>query len=110
MGFGLGNEMIIVQRSVERRDLGTATTGVRFTETMGTSVAAAVFAALFAAGTAHGQLGPAHVMGALDVIFAVGAVLLAVATVIATRLPAGRPADLAEARQAGDLGRAEQVV
>jgi len=35
---------------------------------------------------------------------------VAVATVIATRLPAGRPADPAEAKQGGDLGRAEQVV
>jgi hypothetical protein len=55
---------------------------------MGTSVAAAVFAALFAAGTAHGQLGPAHVLDALDVIFALGAGLVAVATVIGTRWPA----------------------
>ena len=38
----IGNEMILVQQSVQRRDLGTATTGVRFTETLGTSVAAAV--------------------------------------------------------------------
>ncbi len=90
MGFGTGNEMIIVQHSVERRDLGTATTGVRFTGTLGTSVAAAVFATLFAAATAHGQLGPAHVMGALDVIFAIGAGLLAVATVVGTRLPPGQ--------------------
>jgi hypothetical protein len=29
VGFGLGNEMILIQRNVERRDLGTATTGVR---------------------------------------------------------------------------------
>jgi hypothetical protein len=73
VGFGIGNEMILVQNSVERRDLGTATTGVRFTETLGTSVAAAAFAALFAAGTAHGRLGPAHVMGTLDVTFGIGA-------------------------------------
>src|SRR6201994_4427744 len=77
VGFGLGNEMILIQRTVERRDLGTATTGVRFVETLGTSVAAAAFAALFAAMTAHGRLGPVHVMGALDAIFGVGAVLLA---------------------------------
>ena len=51
VGFGIGNEMILVQQSVQRRDLGTATTGVRFTETLGTSVAAAAFASLFAAST-----------------------------------------------------------
>ena len=106
VGFGIGNEMIIVQNSVERRDLGTATTGVRFTETLGTSVAAAAFAALFAAGTAHGQLGPAHVMATLDVIFGIGAGLLAVATAIGTRLPAGHLAN----RTGDQLGQAEQAV
>jgi hypothetical protein len=49
-------------------------------------------------------------MSALDAIFAVGAGLLAVATVIATRLPASRPADLAGDNPGGKLGRAEQVV
>jgi hypothetical protein len=58
VGFGLGNEMILIQRSVAGRDLGTATTGVRFAETLGTSVAAAACAALFAVMTAHGQPGP----------------------------------------------------
>jgi fused signal recognition particle receptor len=51
VGLGIGNEVILVQSMVERRDLGTATTGVRFVETLGTSVAAAAFAALFAART-----------------------------------------------------------
>jgi len=106
VGFGLGNEMILIQQTVERRDLGTATTGVRFVETLGTSVAAAAFAALFAAMTAHGRLGPVHVMGALDAIFGVGAVLLAAATVIATRLPASQAVNTA----GGKLGHAEQVV
>jgi MFS family permease len=105
-GLGIGNEMILVQHSVERRDLGIATTGVRFTETLGTSVAAAAFAALFAAGTAHDHLGPGPVMATLDVIFAIGAGLLAVATAIGTRLPAVRLA-----KTPGDqLGRAEQPV
>jgi MFS family permease len=106
VGFGIGNEMILVQDSVQRRDLGTATTGVRFTETLGTSVAAAAFAALFAAGTAHGHLSPVHVMSALDLIFAIGAGLLAVATVIGTRLPARRLANLT----ADQLGHTEQPV
>ncbi|HEY4704034.1 MAG TPA: hypothetical protein VIH64_19210, partial [Streptosporangiaceae bacterium] len=106
VGFGIGNEMILVQQSVQRRDLGTATTGVRFTETLGTSVAAAAFAALFAASTTGGQLGPAHVMAALDVIFAIGAGLLVVATAIGTRLPRGQLA-----KTAGDqLGHVDQPV
>ncbi len=106
VGFGIGNEMILVQQSVQRRDLGTATTGVRFTETLGTSVAAAAFAALFAASTTGGQLGPAHVMAALDVIFAIGAGLLVVATALGTRLPRGQLA-----KTAGDqLGHVDQPV
>jgi MFS family permease len=87
VGLGIGNEVILVQNSVERRDLGTATTGVRFVETLGTSVAAAAFAAVFAAGAGHGLLSPGHVMGTLDIIFASGAVLLALATAISLRLP-----------------------
>lgn len=97
MGLGIGNEVILVQNSVERRDLGTATTGVRFVETLGTSVAAAAFAAVFAAGAGHGLLSAGlpsaglpsagHVMGTLDVIFPSGAALLAVATGISLRLP-----------------------
>jgi len=106
VGLGIGNEMILVQHSAERPDLGIATTGVRFTETLGTSVAGAVSATLFAAGTAHGHLGPAPVMATLDVIFAIGAGLLAMATAIGTRLPAVR-----SAKTPGDqLGRAKQPV
>ncbi len=106
VGFGIGNEMILVQNSVERRDLGTATTGVRFTETLGASVAAAAFATLFTAGTAHGHLGPGPVMGTLDLIFALGAGLLAVATVIGTRLPHDRMTKT----PASQLGHTEQPV
>ena len=51
--------------------------------------AAAAFAALFAAGTGGGLLGPGHVMATIEVIFAVGAVLLALATLVGLRLPAG---------------------
>jgi hypothetical protein len=106
VGFGIGNEMILVQQTVQRRDLGTATTGVRFTETLGTSVAAAAFAALFAASTTHGQLGPAHVMAVLDVIFAIGAGLLVVATALGTRLPR-----VQLAKTAGEqLGHVDQPV
>jgi hypothetical protein len=89
VGLGIGNEVILVQAAVERRDLGTATTGVRFVETLGTSVAAAAFAAFFAAGTGGGPLEAGHVMATLEVIFATGAIALAVATVIGLRLPSG---------------------
>src|ERR1700744_1006590 len=91
VGLGIGNEVILVQNSVERRDLGTATTGVRFVETLGTAVAAAALAAVFAAGARSGVLSAGHVMGPLDVIFASGAVLLAIATAVALRLPRTTP-------------------
>jgi MFS family permease len=89
VGLGIGNEVILVQSMVERRDLGTATTGVRFVETLGTSVAAAAFAALFAARTGGSLAGAGHLMVTLEIIFAIGAVLLAVATAIGLRLPSG---------------------
>jgi hypothetical protein len=89
VGLGMGNEVILVQTTVERRDLGTATTGVRFVETLGTSVAAAAFAALFAARTGGSLGGAGHLMVTLELIFAAGAVLLALATAIGLRLPSG---------------------
>jgi hypothetical protein len=89
VGLGIGNEVILVQSMVERRDLGIATTGVRFVETLGTSVAAAAFAALFAARTGGSLAGAGHLMVTLEIIFAIGAVLLALATVIGLRLPSG---------------------
>ena len=49
LGLGLGNEMLLVYASVERRDLGVATTGIRFVETLGTSLGATAFATLFSA-------------------------------------------------------------
>jgi MFS family permease len=89
VGLGIGNEVILVQSMVERRDLGIATTGVRFVETLGTSVAAAVFAALFAARTGGSLVGAGHLMVTLEIIFAIGTVLLALATAIGLRLPSG---------------------
>jgi hypothetical protein len=89
VGLGMGNEVILVQTTVERRDLGTATAGVRFVETLGTSVAAAAFAALFAARTGGSLVGAGHLMATLEIIFAIGSALLALATVIGLRLPSG---------------------
>jgi MFS family permease len=76
IGLGLGNEMLLVFASVEPRDLGIATTGIRFTETLGTSLGATAFATLFAALVPHAATA-ARVSGALDLIFAIGAALMA---------------------------------
>jgi hypothetical protein len=61
---------------------------------------------LFTAGTAHGHPGPGPVMGTLDLIFALGAGLLAVATVIGTRLPRDRMTKT----PGSQLGHTEQPV
>jgi hypothetical protein len=86
---------------VERRDLGIATTGVRFVETLGASVAAAAFAALFAARTGGTLAGAGHLMVTLEIIFAIGAVLLALATVIGLRLPSGPVLQRSSAERSG---------
>jgi hypothetical protein len=53
------------------------------------SVAAAAFAAFFAARTGGSLAGAGHLMATLEIIFAIGSALLALATVIGLRLPSG---------------------
>ena len=97
LGLGLGNEMLLVYASVERRDLGVATTGIRFVETLGTSLGATAFATLFSALTPDGA-SAAKEFAALVLIFGIGAAVLGGATLVAltlplsaSRLPAGGP-------------------
>ena len=83
-GISLGNELTIIQDSVDARDLGIATTGIRFVETLGTSAGATLFGLVFAhiAGT-----GTDAVALAIGVIFAIAALFLLAAALTATRLP-----------------------
>ena len=97
LGLGLGNEMLLVYASVERRDLGVATTGIRFVETLGTSLGATAFATLFSALVPHGATA-AKAFVALGLIFGIGAAVMGGATLVALTLPlsaslrpAGRP-------------------
>jgi MFS family permease len=97
LGLGLGNEMLLVYASVERRDLGVATTGIRFVETLGTSLGATAFATLFSA-LVPGGATAAKEFVALGLIFGIGAAVMAGATVLAltlplaaSRVPAGEP-------------------
>lgn len=85
-GISLGNELTIIQDSVPHRDLGVATTGIRFVETLGTSVGAAIFGLIFThvAGT---RANSDSISLAIEIIFGIGAFLLLTAAVIATRLP-----------------------
>jgi MFS family permease len=91
-GAGMGTEVILLQSTVERRDLGIATAGVRFIETLGTAVAGAGFAAVFAAqaGLRHPSLG--SVSSALETVFLIAGALMGLAALAATRLPAATAA------------------
>ncbi len=80
---------VALRRGRIRAQPGHLADQVRFVETLGTSVAAAAFAALFAARTGGSLAGAGHLMVTLEIIFAIGAILLALATVIGLRLPSG---------------------
>jgi predicted MFS family arabinose efflux permease len=86
IGLGLGLEMMLLFAIVERRDLGVATTGIRFIETLGTSVGATVYAALFTLLVPAGAT-PATTSGTIDVIFTIGALLIGIATLSGLRIP-----------------------
>lgn len=115
MGLGLGQLMgqliLLVQFAAPRHQLGVATTGIRFFQTLGGALGASVFgtvlARLYAAdgpggdvsalarltGTAHAEAVHAFV-SATDVVFWSGAALMTLAAVLAVRLPRpGRPED-----------------
>ncbi|MDQ8043978.1 MAG: MFS transporter, partial [Solirubrobacteraceae bacterium] len=86
LGLGLGNELLLVQTSVERTDLGMATAGMRFIETIGAAVGASAFGILFSSMTRHTHT--VHAVGtAIGWIFALGGVMLLVASQVALRLP-----------------------
>ncbi len=86
-GIGLGNETLLIFGVVERRDIGVAVTGIRFAETLGTALGAAVFATVFE--SLAGGSGVSHAIG---VVFGIGAVTTVAAAAIATRIPAGATA------------------
>lgn len=85
-GFGLGNELILVQTSVDRRDLGMATSGLRFVETIGAAIGASAFGVVFATMTHHAT-SASSVASALHWVFGVGGVMLLLASLVALRLP-----------------------
>lgn len=68
--LGLGLEMVMLFAVVERRDLGIATTGIRFIETLGTSAGAAGYASVFGALVPIGAT-LATIGDAIDLVFLV---------------------------------------
>ncbi|MGW5128180.1 MFS transporter [Streptomyces sp. NPDC004069] len=110
-GFGqlVGQLILLVQGAAPRDQLGVATTGIRFFQTLGSALGTAVFGAVLARlYAAHGTggdvsalarlTGAAHADGvrafvdATQVVFWGGAALMVMASLLALRLPRTRPA------------------
>ncbi|MFL4949524.1 MFS transporter [Streptomyces sp. MMS24-I31] len=108
-GFGqlIGQLILLVQNTAPRHQLGVATTGIRFFQTLGNALGTAVFgtvlARLYAAHGPGGDVstlarltGTAHMDGvrafvdATQVVFWGGAALMTVAALLALRLPRTR--------------------
>ncbi|MEV0650503.1 MFS transporter [Phytomonospora sp. NPDC050363] len=104
-GFGqlLGMLIVAVQQAAPPQHLGVATTGIRFFQTLGGALGAAVFGSLLfrlyaadvpgtpiAAIDGLDPIARVHAIGAfvsaVDVVFAIGAGILLLALVLATRL------------------------
>lgn len=93
-GITMGNELLVIQSSVPLHDLGIATTGVRFIETMGSTIGAAAFGIIFADVLRDGGVTVVATMAAVKAVFAVSAAVMTLATVAAVRLPAVLPTRL----------------
>ncbi|MET9291005.1 MFS transporter [Streptomyces sp. NPDC003077] len=109
IGFGqtLGQLIVVVQRAAPPHQLGVATTGVRFFQTLGGSLGAALFGTILArVYAAHGPGGATSAIPRLTgatraraaeafstsvgVVFLCAAALLALAAVLAARIGSGR--------------------
>ncbi|MEV0639103.1 MFS transporter [Streptomyces sp. NPDC050619] len=101
VGFGqlLGQLIQLVQAAAPRHQLGVAITGIRFFQTLGTALGAALFGTLVTrlydgpgdAGSISGPTAVAAYVSALDMVFVCGAVLMGLCVVLALRLPGSRP-------------------
>ncbi|WP_145885221.1 MFS transporter [Streptomyces sp. BK340] len=108
IGFGqlLGQLIQLVQNAAPRHQLGVATTAIRFFQTLGTALGAALFGTLLGRlydgpgdigslvalrGAAHAR-GVAAYVSAMDSVFLCGAAVMALCLVLALRLPRSRPA------------------
>ncbi|MFJ9816118.1 MFS transporter [Streptomyces sp. NPDC101151] len=108
IGFGqlLGQLIQLVQEAAPRHQLGVATTAVRFFQTLGTALGAALFGTLLnrlydgpgdvgslaaLRGAAHTE-GVAAYVSAMDTVFLCGAGVMALCLLLALRLPKDRPA------------------
>ncbi|MEU9400115.1 MFS transporter [Streptomyces sp. NPDC048242] len=116
LGFGqlLGQLIQLVQEAAPARHLGVATTAIRFFQTLGTALGAAVFGTLLnrlydgpgdigslaaLKGAAHAE-GVAAYVSAMDTVFVCGAGMMLLSLLLAVGLPKSRPAEAEPAREA----------
>ncbi|MEU5593998.1 MFS transporter [Streptomyces sp. NPDC020298] len=109
IGFGqlVGQLIQLVQEAAPRHQLGVATTGIRFFQTLGTALGAAVFGTLLTRlydgpgdiGALAALRGPARAaavsayVDAMDAVFLCGAGVMALCVALALLLPKPRPAE-----------------
>ncbi|WIM99213.1 MFS transporter [Actinoplanes oblitus] len=103
IGFGqlLGKLIMAVQLSAPRHQLGAATTGIRFFQSLGGAIGAAAFGSLLTAVVQSRTGGltvtaaaarPAALTAGVDTVFGVAAALMVLAALLATRLRPAAPA------------------
>jgi EmrB/QacA subfamily drug resistance transporter len=86
LGFGMVGQVLLVavQNSVERRQLGVATSSTGFFRALGGAIGAAVLGAVFASQVGHGTA--AEIESAVRVVYLAGATITAVALLVVLRL------------------------
>ncbi|WP_406204105.1 MFS transporter [Kitasatospora sp. NBC_01560] len=119
LGQLIGQLVSVVQDSAPAHQLGVATTGIRFFQTLGSALGAALFGTVLARVFENGEPGTTlssvgrltgaarvHAVGsfvdAVDVVFCSAAGVMALVLVLALRLPRAAVAPVAEDRAADD--------
>jgi len=83
LGFGMVSQLLVlaIQNAVDRRDIGIATASANLFRSLGGSVGAALFGAIFASRVSAGA-GPGEIADALDTVFLAAAPVAALALVV----------------------------
>jgi predicted MFS family arabinose efflux permease len=83
LGFGMVSQLLVlaIQNAVDRRDIGIATASANLFRSLGGSVGAALFGAIFAS-RVSAVSGPAAIAGALDTVFLAAAPVAALGLVV----------------------------
>jgi EmrB/QacA subfamily drug resistance transporter len=83
LGFGMVSQLLVlaIQNAVDRRDIGIATASANLFRSLGGSVGAALFGAIFASRVSAGA-GPGEIADALDTVFLAAAPVAALALIV----------------------------